>query len=137
MSTHDALLPATVLQRQAVVYVRQSTPQQVQSNLESQRRQYELVDVAGGQGGLVELHPELLHADSGNVDHSKRRIVPTDRLASQRFFRRRVDGRRPQLYLINVLYTVFYSKIMAVRATTKSVQYCSGTGAIGHKRPPA
>jgi len=29
MTTHDALLPATVLQRKAVVYVRQSTPQQV------------------------------------------------------------------------------------------------------------
>ncbi len=48
MTSHDALLPTTVLQRKAVVYVRQSTPQQVQSNLESQRRQYELVDVQGG-----------------------------------------------------------------------------------------
>ena len=37
MTTHDALLPAAVLQRKAIVYVRQSTPQQVQSNLESQR----------------------------------------------------------------------------------------------------
>ena len=46
MTTYDALLPATLRQRKAVVYVRQSTPQQVQSNLESQRRQYELVDVA-------------------------------------------------------------------------------------------
>ena len=46
MTTHDALLPAAVLQRKAVVYVRQSTPQQVQSNLESQRRQYELVEAA-------------------------------------------------------------------------------------------
>ena len=45
MTTHDALLPAVVLQRKAVVYVRQSTPQQVQLNLESQRRQYELVEV--------------------------------------------------------------------------------------------
>ncbi len=49
MTTQDALLPATVLQRKAVVYVRQSTPQQVQSNLESQRRQYELVEVARGR----------------------------------------------------------------------------------------
>lgn len=45
MTTHDALPPA-ILQRKAVVYVRQSTAQQVQTNLESQRRQYELVDVA-------------------------------------------------------------------------------------------
>ena len=49
MTTHDAL-PATVLQRKAVVYVRQSTQQQVNSNLESQRRQYELVDVAKQRG---------------------------------------------------------------------------------------
>ena len=41
MTTHDALIPPAVLQRKAVVYVRQSTPQQVQLNLESQRRQYE------------------------------------------------------------------------------------------------
>jgi DNA invertase Pin-like site-specific DNA recombinase len=50
MTTHDALLPTAVLQRKAVVYVRQSTPQQVQSNLESQRRQYELVEVARRRG---------------------------------------------------------------------------------------
>jgi DNA invertase Pin-like site-specific DNA recombinase len=50
MTTHDALLPATVVQRKAIVYVRQSTPQQVQSNLESQRRQYELIDVARRRG---------------------------------------------------------------------------------------
>ena len=39
MTTHDALIPPAVLQRKAVVYVRQSTPQQVRLNLESQRRQ--------------------------------------------------------------------------------------------------
>ena len=50
MTTHDALLPAVVLQRKAVVYVRQSTPQQVQLNLESQRRQYELVEAARRRG---------------------------------------------------------------------------------------
>jgi DNA invertase Pin-like site-specific DNA recombinase len=50
MTTHDSLLPAAVLQRKAVVYVRQSTPQQVQSNLESQRRQYGLVEVARQRG---------------------------------------------------------------------------------------
>jgi excisionase family DNA binding protein len=45
MANADALPPA-VLKRKAVVYVRQSTQAQVQTNLESQRRQYELVDVA-------------------------------------------------------------------------------------------
>ena len=44
------LLPATVLKRKAVVYVRQSTQTQVQTNLESQRRQYDLVDEARRRG---------------------------------------------------------------------------------------
>jgi excisionase family DNA binding protein len=48
--TSADLLPATVLKRKAVVYVRQSTQTQVQSNRESQRRQYELVDVARSRG---------------------------------------------------------------------------------------
>lgn len=44
------LLPPSVLKRKAVVYVRQSTQAQVQSNLESTRRQYELVDAAKRRG---------------------------------------------------------------------------------------
>src|SRR5450432_2653560 len=48
--TSADLLPAAVLNRKAVVYVRQSTQAQVQTNLESQRRQYELVDVARRRG---------------------------------------------------------------------------------------
>ncbi len=44
------LLPASVLDRKAVVYVRQSTPGQVRENLESQRRQYDLVDLAQRHG---------------------------------------------------------------------------------------
>jgi DNA invertase Pin-like site-specific DNA recombinase len=42
----DEMLPAAVLARKAVVYVRQSHPSQVVTNLESQRRQYELVEKA-------------------------------------------------------------------------------------------
>src|SRR3984893_14148956 len=49
MTDADLLRPA-VLKRKAVVYIRQSTQAQVQSNLESQRRQYELVDVARQRG---------------------------------------------------------------------------------------
>ena len=49
MSSSDAL-PRSVLTRKAVVYVRQSTPQQMRNNLESRRRQYDLVDVARGYG---------------------------------------------------------------------------------------
>ncbi len=44
------LLPADLLRRKAVVYVRQSTQFQVMTNLESQRRQYDLVEVARQHG---------------------------------------------------------------------------------------
>ena len=43
-------LTAAVLKRKAVIYVRQSTLHQVRSNLESQRRQYELVELARRRG---------------------------------------------------------------------------------------
>ncbi|WP_292449362.1 recombinase family protein [Methylibium sp.] len=48
--TNVDLLPATVLRRKAVAYVRQSTQTQVQTNLESQRRQYDLVEEARRRG---------------------------------------------------------------------------------------
>lgn len=60
--TGAELLPATVLQRKAVVYVRQSTQSQVMTNLESQRRQYDLVDVAR-QRGFVDV--EVIDDDLG------------------------------------------------------------------------
>lgn len=41
------------LSRKACVYIRQSTPGQVQHNLESQRRQYGLVDRAGRSAGKM------------------------------------------------------------------------------------
>lgn len=43
-------LPASVVERRAIVYVRQSTIAQVHENLESQRRQYELADRARDLG---------------------------------------------------------------------------------------
>lgn len=49
MSSSD-LLPAAVLRRKAVVYVRQSTQTQVQTTLESKRRQYDLVAEARRRG---------------------------------------------------------------------------------------
>src|SRR5580698_3535864 len=48
--TDANLLPPSVVERKAVVYVRQSTQTQVQINLESKRRQYELVDEARRRG---------------------------------------------------------------------------------------
>jgi len=43
-------LPQSVLCRRAIVYVRQSTSMQVTENLESQRQQYELADLARSYG---------------------------------------------------------------------------------------
>ena len=60
----------TLLQRKAVVYVRQSTPQQVQSNLESQRRQYELVEAARRRGftNVEVIDDDLGRSASGAVE---------------------------------------------------------------------
>jgi DNA invertase Pin-like site-specific DNA recombinase len=59
-----------VLQRKAVVYVRQSTQQQVQLNLESQRRQYELVEVARRRGftNIEVIDDDLGRTASGAVE---------------------------------------------------------------------
>ncbi len=46
----DAKISADHLERMAYVYVRQSSPRQVQEHLESQRRQYELVEWALARG---------------------------------------------------------------------------------------
>jgi hypothetical protein len=43
-------LPELLLKRKAVIYVRQSTQTQVQTNLESLRRQYDLVEEAKRRG---------------------------------------------------------------------------------------
>jgi len=60
--TGSELIPAAVLKRKAVVYVRQSTQSQVMTNLEGQRRQYDLVDVAR-QRGFVDV--EIIDDDLG------------------------------------------------------------------------
>jgi hypothetical protein len=77
MTTHNALLTAVVLQRKAVVYVRQSTPRQVQLNLESQRRQYELVEVAHRRGftNIEVIDDDLGRTASGAVERSTRKIA--------------------------------------------------------------
>src|SRR5919112_1629708 len=51
--TDGEILPPAILQRKAVVYVRQSTQIQVEANTEGRRRQYELVDVARRRGFRV------------------------------------------------------------------------------------
>ena len=67
--TGTETLPAAVLSRKAVVYVRQSTQSQVMTNLESQRRQYDLVDIAREQGfARVEIiDDDLGRSGSGTV----------------------------------------------------------------------
>ena len=64
------LLPAALLKRKAVVYVRQSTQTQVQTNLESQRRQYDLVEVARRHGfvDIEVIDDDLGRSASGSVD---------------------------------------------------------------------
>ena len=60
--TSAEVISAVVLKRKAVVYVRQSTQSQVMTNLESKRRQYDLVDVAR-QRGFVDV--EIIDDDLG------------------------------------------------------------------------
>jgi DNA invertase Pin-like site-specific DNA recombinase len=67
--TSADILPATVLKRKAVVYVRQSTQTQVQTNLEGQRRQYDLVDEARRRGfrDVEVIDDDLGRSASGTV----------------------------------------------------------------------
>jgi DNA invertase Pin-like site-specific DNA recombinase len=68
MTNADPLPPA-VLSRKAVVYVRQSTQTQVQVHLESQRRQYDLVDEARRHGfrNVEVIDDDLGRSASGTV----------------------------------------------------------------------
>ena len=63
------MLPEGLLKRKAVVYVRQSTQTQVQTNLESQRRQCDLVEVARRYGfaSVEVIDDDLGRSASGNV----------------------------------------------------------------------
>lgn len=63
--TSAEMIPAAILKPKAVVYVRQSTQSQVMTNLESQRRQYDLVDVAR-QRGFVDV--EIIDDDLGRSE---------------------------------------------------------------------
>jgi DNA invertase Pin-like site-specific DNA recombinase len=69
MTAHREL-PATVLSRRAIVYVRQSTGVQVQENLESQRRQYELAELARNYGfhDVAVIDEDLGRSASGTID---------------------------------------------------------------------
>lgn len=60
-------LPPSVRERRAVVYIRQSSPTQVHDNLESQRRQYALVDLARTYGfrEVVTIDDDLGRSASG------------------------------------------------------------------------
>ena len=79
MSDAD-LLPASVLKRKAVVYVRQSTQAQVQFNLESQRQQYQLVEVARRRG----FHEvEIINDDLGRSAGGQPRRVGTAAFGSR------------------------------------------------------
>jgi DNA invertase Pin-like site-specific DNA recombinase len=68
MTSRD--LPAAALARAAIVYVRQSTGAQVQDNRESQRRQYELVELARRYGfrDVSVIDEDLGRSASGTMD---------------------------------------------------------------------
>ncbi|MGX8009789.1 recombinase family protein [Mesorhizobium sp. ORM8.1] len=67
--TSTDLIPTALLKRKAVVYVRQSTQSQVMTNLESQRRQYDLVDIARQRGfaDIEVIDDDLGRSASGTV----------------------------------------------------------------------
>src|SRR5271163_1031640 len=67
--TDADLLPPAVLKRKAVVYIRQSTQTQVQVHLESQRRQYDLVNEAYRHGfrDVAVIDDDLGRSASGTV----------------------------------------------------------------------
>ncbi|MCY1003858.1 recombinase family protein [Myxococcus sp. MISCRS1] len=62
-------LPPSVLERRALIYVRQSTGTQAQENLESQRRQYALADLARAYGfkDVATIDDDLGRSASGTV----------------------------------------------------------------------
>jgi hypothetical protein len=76
--TSAETIPAVVLKRKAVVYVRQSTQSQVMTNLESKRRQYDLVDVAR-QRGFVDI--EVIDDDLGRSASGTAWLRPLGRMA--------------------------------------------------------
>ena len=67
--TSSEPIPPAILKRRAVVYVRQSSQSQVLTNLESKRRQYDLVEVARQRGFMdVEvIDDDLGRSASGTV----------------------------------------------------------------------
>src|ERR1700720_3694420 len=70
-------LTADHLARRACVYIRQSTPGQVQHNLESQRRQYALVDRARALGweDIDVIYDDLGISGSGTLRHGFERLL--------------------------------------------------------------
>lgn len=63
------LISPQLLKRKAVIYVRQSTQSQVMTNLESQRRQYDVVDTARHRGftDIEVIDDDLGRSASGTV----------------------------------------------------------------------
>ncbi len=70
-------ITADHLARRACVYIRQSTPGQVQHNLESQRRQYALVDRARALGwkDIDVIDDDLGISGSGTLRHGFERLL--------------------------------------------------------------
>ena len=84
--TDADLLPPAVLKRKAIVYVRKSTQSQVLNNLESQRRQYDLVDEARRRGFS---NVEVIDDDLGRSASGTMARPGFDRLVAGLWHRRR------------------------------------------------
>ncbi|WP_239480008.1 hypothetical protein [Actibacterium sp. 188UL27-1] len=141
---HGPVLTPILLQRRAIIYVRQSTQTQVMMNLESQRRQYDLVEAARSKarrgdlwytppiGSLwdrnagVLLDPDLRIQDLG----SARQILPA--IAEEGIhFPRPSDGVRLTSFewrpirdrnVISVLKDIFYAGVYASGKIGRKIQ---------------
>jgi hypothetical protein len=91
--TSAEMIPAALLKKKAVVYVRQSTQSQVMTNLEGQRRRYDLVDVAL-QHGFPDV--EIIDDDLGRSASGAVARPEFDRLAFRRIrmTRKRTSARK-------------------------------------------
>ena len=94
--TSSEPIPPALLKRKAVVYVRQSSQSQVLTNLESKRRQYDLVELAR-QRGFVDVEvidDDLGRSASGTVARPGFGVLPSAATADHSFLDARSGAMR-------------------------------------------
>ena len=107
-------LPKEVLERGAIVYIRQSTGAQVHENLESQRRQYELVDLARRYGfrDVAVIDADLGRPASGTVDRPGFRDL-VGRIYGLRMTLEAAGGMMGALFAASLLAVLSAAQVMA------------------------